>query len=115
MSFNDNYHEYINTIPLAGLLVLGSTILLGSLFALNIGGVLFGCIALSFPIFIGRVVKLVINKPMAKINIICIAVGSLFIFSSLVFSDGFFVPYIITVIIWALLFFKHFDEITKKD
>lgn len=115
MSFKKHQHEYINTIPLAGLLVLSITILLGSLFALNIGGMLFGFIALVFPILSGDVVKLVFNNQMAKMNVIFITVGSLCLFSSLLFSEAFFLPYIISLIIWVLYFFKNLEEITKDE
>lgn len=116
MSFKDDDYEYMYTGPLAASLVLGITFLLGSLLALDIRGILFGLAVLFFPLISGEgVIKLVINKPMVKTNKICITAGSLFMFSAITFSDGFFIPYIITLMIWGLYFLINFDEITQEE
>jgi hypothetical protein len=109
--FEKKASEYIHTVPLAGLLVFGITVTLGSLFALRFEGVLFGIAAIFFPVITDGVVKLVFNSSMKVVNVVCFILGGLFLFIGIEFHDAFFVFFVITLVCWGVFFYMKFEKI----
>lgn len=109
--FKKNSAEYMHTVPLAGLLAFGITVILGSLLCLKFEGILFGIAAIFFPVITGGVVNLVFNPSMKAANFFCFTLGGFSLFLVLAIDEAFFVFFIGSLIIWGVIFYKKFEEI----
>jgi hypothetical protein len=108
--FDENPYEHIQDISLSCSVAAGSILAIGSLFSLELVGIIAGLFLIVIGSSAKGVLRLILNRVMMKANIVCVIGGGI-IFPFGFYHEAIFLIPLIMLCGWLAIFYGNFDSL----